>query len=161
MCDECEKSFRYESIKDTQNNVNNNDKECPNQNEWVFLHKVSGPCRERENCMYQHNRYNGEEKNEGKDDNNDDVNANDGAADDDGKDDEEYDQEDYEDDNEDDDEDDGKDNVTDNMFCNTSQSDESEAEKRKKRRCDICSFETEDRKRVERHRYESHSVKGK
>ena len=54
-CEKCEKSYQYESIKDihikvTHYNVKlfchfyNNEKDCPNDQECVFLHEVSGPC---------------------------------------------------------------------------------------------------------------------
>ena len=54
-----------------------------------------------------------------------------------------------------------KENVPDKTFCNPSESDDSEADEKKKMKCDVCNFESEDKKRFERHRYESHSVTGK
>ena len=116
-CEKCEKSFQYESIKDihnkvTHNNVKlfchyyNNDKECPNDQECVFLHEVSGPCRymeicERENCMYQHIS----DKETDENDNYGNTNY-------------EADEDDDEDDDEHDEDDDGMDNKTDNTFYN-------------------------------------------
>ena len=134
----------------------NNGKECPHEQECVYLHEESEMCRymencERENCMYQHSRYNDEEKNEvsekGNDENDDDVNANDGVDGD-----EDDDEDDDEEDDEEDNEDDEKNDITDQTFCNPSQSDESEADEKKTMKCDVCTFETEDRKRFERHR---------
>ena len=86
------------------------------------------------------------------DENDDYVNANDEADEDDGEDDDKDDE---------DDEDEGEDTTTDITFCNPSQSDESEVDEKKKMKCDLCNFETEDRKIFERHTFESHSVSGK
>ena len=112
-----------------------------------FLDPVDMENCERENCMYQHISDNDEEKNEDSDketdENDDEVDG------------------DYDEDDDEVDEDDGKDETTYNTFCNPSQSDESEADEKKKMKCDLCNFETEDRKRFDRHRFESHSVKGK
>ena len=69
-CDHCEKSFPYENIKvkhteAVHGNLKiychfyNNQKECPFEEQCIFLHEQSEECKfgascERINCMYQH-----------------------------------------------------------------------------------------------------------
>ena len=69
-CEHCEKSFPYESLKvkhvtAVHENLRiychfyNNQKECPFDEQCIFLHKQSEECKfgvscERNNCMYQH-----------------------------------------------------------------------------------------------------------
>ena len=69
-CDKCDKIFSYEDtlnkhIQISHGNVKlfchyfNNEKECPFEEECVFLHEHSDMCKygelcERENCMYKH-----------------------------------------------------------------------------------------------------------
>ena len=69
-CDDCDKTFEYQNLKDmhvkiVHQNVKlychyyNNDKDCPFEEECVFLHEDSEDCRyadtcERENCMFKH-----------------------------------------------------------------------------------------------------------
>lgn len=151
-CDQCDKSFSFQSLKEKHIKIqhenvklfchfHNNNKDCPNEEECVFLHESSGMCRymdkcEREYCMYQHENAGDEEESdkEEKSDNDDDTT---------------------------DDEDKLDDDDTGKTFCNPSQSDGSEEEEGTKFKCDMCTFETEDKTRFSRHTFESHSVKGK
>ena len=119
-----------------------NGKECPHDQECVYLHEESEMCRymencEREFCMYQHDIDEDSQESE----------------------------EDEKDDEKDDDKVDGDDRIDDDVnektFCNPSQSDESDDNEVESMKCEHCTFETEDKKRFVRHTFESHSVTGK
>ena len=182
-CDQCEKGFQYESIKDIHTKVThinaklfchfyNNDKECPKEQECVFLHKTSGPCRymekcERENCMYEHHSVderNGDSERE-TNENNDDVNAIDVKDDEDDEGNEDISEKQYDDqdqiNNEKDainnEEPDG-DNVedSDQTFCNPSQSEEEES-----LTCEFCKYDAPNKEKLVKHTFEKHSVTGK
>ena len=158
-CDQCSKTFQYESIKQKHIKIAhenlklycyfyNNNQQCPNGEECVFLHEDSAMCKymkncEREYCMYKHK------------DDHEIAEEIDGNTDEPSE--EDVDDDDIHDAGENDDDD----NETDKTFYNPSQSDGSESDEEKKRKCDLCTFETEDKKRFKRHIYESHSVKGK
>ena len=96
---------------------------------------------ERDNCMYQHEIDEDDEKSEEEEESEEEQES---AKDDDTTDDDVKD-----------------DNVGDNTFCNPSQSDESENDEVKQRKCELCTFITGDKKTFKRHKFESHSVKGK
>ena len=84
-CDYCEKTFRYEDTKDKHTKIThenlklfchyfNNKKDCPFNDECVFLHEDSDDCKygevcERELCMFKHEI--NDEKSESKEDNDD------------------------------------------------------------------------------------------
>ena len=70
-CNQCGKTFNFENLLQIHNKVDhegvklfchyfNNNQDCPHEDECVFLHEHSVPCRyrdicEREFCMYKHN----------------------------------------------------------------------------------------------------------
>ena len=69
-CNQCGKTFNFENLLQIHNKVDhegvklfchyfNNNQDCPHEDECVFLHEHSVPCRyrdicEREFCMYKH-----------------------------------------------------------------------------------------------------------
>ena len=88
-CDECEKVFKYETILEkhkeaSHENVElychyfNNDKDCPFEDECIYLHEESDNCKygkqcARKFCMFKHEDTNEEDECETDEDSDDDV----------------------------------------------------------------------------------------
>ena len=69
-CEQCDKTFKYQNLMEIHKQIAhegkklychfyNNDDECPNDEQCVFLHEKAGPCKygdgcERDYCMYEH-----------------------------------------------------------------------------------------------------------
>ena len=161
-CDQCEKTFKFNEMKEKHIEAAhrdkiiycsfyNNKKECPyGDKKCMFVHKDSEECKfgkacERNNCMYKHDS-------EDNSDENIDDSENEGESD----------EEEIEDER----------NDYEKTFHNPYQSDDSEhndeeeddnakaAEEVINYKCELCMFTTTDNKRLQRHTFENHSVKG-
>ena len=166
-CEKCEKVFEVKDIKEKHVKIAhegwkifctfyNNDEDCPHEDKCIFLHEDSPICRfgkgcERNNCMFKHTKDSSENEYDNKDEEKDDI----------------------EDENEsEDDEDDSAENEVDDLVIDIDNEDvkedeikadgEKESEEEMKiEKCDFCQFESADKKRFSRHKFENHSTKGK
>ena len=171
-CEQCEKTFRNEDIKLKHIKIShenlkifchfyNNSKACPFVDNCIFVHEKSEPCKfgelcERENCMYIHETCDDDEN---------------------GADDEEnYGSEEVDD----------CVNEAEKTFVNPYRSEESDAscddvpdkndmkenvdeqsetindaDEKVIWKCEVCKFETDNKQRFDRHKFENHSVSGK
>ena len=171
-CEKCEKVFEVKDIKEKHVKIAhegwkifctfyNNDEDCPHEDKCIFLHEDSPICRfgkgcERNNCMFKHTKDSSENEYDNKDEGKDDIedeNKNDS------------------DENEDDEDDSGDDEVDDNVIDidnddvkedeNKADGEKESEEEMKIEKCDFCQFESADKKRFSRHKFENHSTKGK
>ena len=94
-CDQCDKTFKYEDTKEKHIKIShenlkiychyyNNEKECPFDDDCVYLHEDSVDCKygdlcERDMCMFKHESC--DEINEREEDNDDEYDDEDGDGD--------------------------------------------------------------------------------
>ena len=167
-CEQCEKTFKYEDIKQKHIKIShehfkiycnfyNNRKTCPFGDNCVFVHEKSEPCKygelcERENCMYIHETCDDDENGDDYEEVDDNVNEAErtflnpynnrleecDASCDDVQ---------------------GKNDMKDK---NDEQSEtNNDVDEKVIWKCEVCKYESDNKRRFDRHTFENHSVPGK